>query len=77
MYKVITCLDCFFKLSIIMAISHCQLDCVWNETQSRLGGHTCDPDLEAETHVSLLDLDTEISRHSGYEKRHRQGSTHL
>ena len=32
-----------------MAISGCQLDYIWNELQSRSGGHTCDPDLEAES----------------------------
>jgi hypothetical protein len=28
-----------------MAIPGCQLDYLWNELQSRDGGHTCNPDL--------------------------------
>jgi hypothetical protein len=31
----------------LMAIPGCQLDSIWNELQSRIGGLTCDPDLEA------------------------------
>jgi hypothetical protein len=30
-----------------MAIPVCHLDYIWNELQSRIGGLTCDPDLEA------------------------------
>jgi hypothetical protein len=30
---------------LVMAILGCQLDYIWNELQSRNGGHTCDPDL--------------------------------
>ena len=32
---------------IVMATPGCQTDCICNELQSRNGGHTCDPDLEA------------------------------
>jgi hypothetical protein len=57
-YKVLTpltvkLLKCFpsvhgtiRKLSV-MAGPGCQLDSIWNELQSRIGGLTCDPDLEA------------------------------
>ena len=27
-------------------IPGCQLDCIWNELQSRIGGLTCDPGLK-------------------------------
>ena len=37
-----------------MAILGCQLDYVWNELQVRIGGLTCDPDLEAEKHKFLI-----------------------
>ena len=37
-----------------MAIFGCQLDCSWNELYSRHGGLTCDPDLEAGIHVTLI-----------------------
>jgi hypothetical protein len=37
----------------VMVIPGCQLDYIWNELQSRIGGHTCDPDLEAERHKFL------------------------
>ena len=30
----------------VVAIPGCQLDYIWNELQSRIGGLTCDPDLE-------------------------------
>ena len=61
-----------------MAIPGCQLDYIWNEIQSRIGGHTCDADLEAEKHVSDLDPGMEILKHSGHEKlRPRQGCTSL
>jgi hypothetical protein len=32
-------------VDVVMDIPSCQLDCIWNELQSRTGGHTCDPDL--------------------------------
>ena len=37
----------------VMAIPGCQLDYVWTELQVRIGGHTCDPDLEAGRHNFL------------------------
>jgi hypothetical protein len=37
----------------IMAIPDCHLDSIWNELQSRIGGLTCDPDLEAGRHKFL------------------------
>ena len=46
----------------VVAIPGCQPDYIWNELQSRSGGHTCDPDLEARRQVSDLDLDMEILR---------------
>ena len=36
-----------------MAILGCHLDYVWNELQSRNGGHTCNTDLEAGRHRLL------------------------
>jgi hypothetical protein len=51
-----------------MAIPGSQLDYIWNELQSRIGGLTCDPDLGWKTQVSDLDLGMEILRHRGYEK---------
>jgi hypothetical protein len=36
-----------------MAIPGCQLDCIWNELQSRIRRLTCDPDLEAGRHKFL------------------------
>jgi hypothetical protein len=61
-----------------VAIPCCQLDSIWNELQSRIGGLTNDPDVEAGRQVSDLYLDMEILRHSGHEKlRPRQGSTRL
>ena len=57
-----------------MAIRCCQVDYIWNEPKSRIGGLTCDPDLEARRHKFL----TWILRHRGHEKlRPRQGSTYL
>jgi hypothetical protein len=38
---------------IVVAIPGCQLDYLWNELQSRIGGLTCDPDLEAGRHKFL------------------------
>jgi hypothetical protein len=37
------------KLSLqgVIIIPGGQLDYIWNEVQSRIGGLTCDPDLEA------------------------------
>jgi hypothetical protein len=61
---------------IVMAIPGYQLYYIWNELQSRNGGHTCDLDLEAGRQVSDLDLDMKILRQSGHENlRLRQGST--
>jgi hypothetical protein len=37
----------------VMAILGCQLHCIWNELQSRIGGLTCDPDLVAGRHKFL------------------------
>ena len=37
----------------VMAIPGCQLDCIWNELQSKSGGHICDPDLEEGRHRLL------------------------
>ena len=47
---------------IVMAIPGYQLYYIWNELQSRNGGHTCDLDLEAGRQVSDLDLDMKILR---------------
>lgn len=61
----------------VVAVSSCQPDYIWNELQSRNGGHTCDPDLEAGGQASDTNLDMEILRHSGHENlRPKQGSTH-
>jgi hypothetical protein len=55
-----------------MGIPSCQLHYFWNELQSRNGGHTYDPDIEAGRHA--VDW---ILRYSGHEKlRSRQGDTH-
>jgi hypothetical protein len=63
---------------IVMAIPACELDYIWNEVQSRNGGHTCNSDLEVGRQASDPDLDMEILRHSGCEKfRPRQGSIRL
>jgi hypothetical protein len=60
----------------VVAIPGCQLDYIWNELQSRNGGHTCDPDLEAGKWVFDLDLDMEILRHSSHENlKPMQGSS--
>jgi hypothetical protein len=68
----------FDKGWIVMAIPACQLDYIWNELQFRIGGHICNPDLEARRQVSDLDLDMEILRHNGHKRlRPRQCSTHL
>jgi hypothetical protein len=43
-----------------MATLGCQLDSIWNELQSKNGGHTCDPDLEAgREHVFGPELESE------------------
>ena len=34
-------------LPCVVAIPGCQLDCIWNELQSRTGRLSCDSDLEA------------------------------
>lgn len=39
-----------------MSIPGCQLDCNWNELQSGIGGHTCDPDLVAGIHKLLTQI---------------------
>ena len=44
---------------IVMAILGCQLDYIWNELQSRNGGHTCDRFsawLEVDESISSPDL---------------------
>ena len=41
---------------IVMTIPGCHLDYIWNELQSRNGGHTYDPDLEAERHRLLTQI---------------------
>lgn len=46
-----------------MAILGCQLDYIWNKLQSRNGGHSCDPDLEA-GRQHAFDLDREPGSHS-------------
>ena len=45
---------------IVMAILDCQLDCTWNELQSRKGEHTYDPNLEAGRETQAFDLDLEV-----------------
>ena len=40
------CQPCFTK-NLWWLLLVCQLDYIWNELQSRNGGHTCDPALEA------------------------------
>jgi hypothetical protein len=37
----------------VIAIPGCQLECIWSELQSRIGGLTCDPDLKAGRHKFL------------------------
>lgn len=37
-----------------VAIPGCQLEYIWNELQSRVGGLTCDPGLEAARHKFLI-----------------------
>ena len=68
-------LCCVSKLiRSVVAIPDCQLDYIWNELQSRNGGHTCDADLEAGRHRLLI----QILRHSSHEKlRVRQDGAHL
>ena len=36
-----------------MSIPGYHLEYIWNELQSRIGGHTCDPDVEAGNHKFL------------------------
>jgi hypothetical protein len=38
----------------VVAIPGCQLEYIWNELQSRVGGLTCDPGLEAARHKFLI-----------------------
>jgi hypothetical protein len=42
------------EIDCVMAIPSCQLDYIWNELQSRNGGHTYNPDLEAGRHGLLI-----------------------
>lgn len=37
-----------------MAITSCQLDCVWNKLHSKKGGNICHPDLEAGRNMLLM-----------------------
>ena len=55
------------NINPVMAIPGCQLDYIWNELQSRIGGLTCYPNLETGRH-KFLDLGVAILRHSGHEK---------
>ena len=48
---------------VVMATPGCPLDYIYNELQSRNGGHTCDPDLEAGIYSVLI----QILRNSGPE----------
>lgn len=41
----------------MMAILGCQFDYSWNTLQSRSGGHTHDPDVEAGRHAFDSDLE--------------------
>jgi hypothetical protein len=54
----------------VMAILGCQLNYIWNELQSRIGGLTSDPNLEAGRLVSDLDLGME-----NLKLRAKRGST--
>ena len=36
------------RVQPVAVILGCQLDSMWSEPQSRIGGHTCDLDLETE-----------------------------
>lgn len=38
----------------VMAIPDCQFDYIWNELQSRVGGHICDPDPETGRYKFLI-----------------------
>ncbi|EDL40959.1 mCG146153, partial [Mus musculus] len=44
------------RKTYVMAIPVCQLDSIWNDLQSRIGGLTCDPDLEAGRHKFLTSI---------------------
>jgi hypothetical protein len=44
------------KTLFVRAIPGCHLDYIWNKVQSRNGGHTSDPDLEAERHRLLAQI---------------------
>jgi hypothetical protein len=46
--------------NLVMAITRCQLDYIWNELQSRNGWHSFDLYLEAGREVVNLDFDMEI-----------------
>jgi hypothetical protein len=45
--------QCHHQCSSVMDIPGCHLDSIWNDLQSRIGGLTCDPDLEAGRHKFL------------------------
>jgi hypothetical protein len=51
----------FEREDSVMGIIGCQLDYIWNELQSRNGGHSCDPDLVM-THAFSPDL--QVGRHT-------------
>ena len=66
---------------LVRAIPGCQLDYIWNELQSRIGGLTCDPDLEAGRHKFLTWILARkfLSSRSAWGKaspRSRLGGTH-
>lgn len=46
-YTFQQCLESHHELGECEVVHDWQLDCVWNQLQSRNGGHTLDPDLEA------------------------------
>jgi hypothetical protein len=45
------------KLAHVVALPGCQLDCIWNELQSRIGRAISDPNLEAGRFLGVSDLD--------------------
>ena len=61
----------------VVAIPGCQLDCIWNELQSRNGRLPSDSFWRLEREVSGLDLGMEILRHSGYEYQKIKGGRSL
>ena len=55
------------SLEDVVAIPGCQLDCIWNELQSRIRRLSYDPNLEAQRYKFLTwILAWEILKHSGY-----------